>query len=121
METTMAAATTVLPACAAVLRAGPSADGKTCQFESGKAQVTCSAAGAEIKIAKCAVPGVDPSAISLIHPCLAVEDSENTDFWKISTGFSECGSSFGFNSDDETLTLSNAVMIGRPIVGGRVV
>ena len=97
-------------------------DGKTCQFESGKATVTCSSAGAEIRIAKCAIPGVESNAISFDDlPCAAVEDSENTDFWKISTGFNECGSSFGFNSDDETLTLSNAVMIGRPIVGGRVV
>ena len=96
-------------------------DGKTCQFESGKATVTCSSTGAEIKIAKCAVPGVDSSAISLIEPCTAVEDSENTDFWKISTGFFECGSSFGFNADDEKLTLSNTVMIGRPTVSGRVV
>merc|ERR1712037_18830 len=101
METTMAAATTVLPACAAVLRAGPSADGKTCQFESGKAQVTCSAAGAEIKIAKCAVPGVDPSAITLTNECVAIEDSGNADFWRISTGFQECGSTFDFNSDVE--------------------
>jgi hypothetical protein len=96
-------------------------DGKTCQFESGKATVTCSSAGAEIRIAKCAVPGVDgPSAINLMF-CTAVEDSENTDFWKISTGFSECGSRFGYNSDDEKLTLSNTLMIGRPIVAGRVV
>ena len=96
------------------------ADGKTCQFESGKAQVTCSATGAEIKIAKCAIPGVESNALGFDDmPCVGVEDSENTDFWKISTGFSECESTISFA--DEKLTLSNTLMIGKPTVGGRVV
>jgi len=96
------------------------ADGKTCQFESGKAQVTCSANGAEIKIAKCAVPGVDPSAITLTNECVAIEDSGNADFWRISTGFQECGSTFDYNSDVEKLQLSNTLVIGKPTVSGRV-
>ena len=82
--------------------------------------MTCSATGAEINIDKCALPGVDASAINFIDTtCAAVEDSENTDFWKISTGFSDCGSTFAFA--DEKLTLSNTLMIGKPTVGGRVV
>ena len=51
-------------------------DEKTCQFEAGKALVTCSTKGVEVKIDKCAVPGVDPSTIHLKDSsCFAFEDS----------------------------------------------
>ncbi|CBY07025.1 unnamed protein product [Oikopleura dioica] len=91
-------------------------DGKTCRFEAGKAQVVCSANGAEVTIDKCAVPDVDPATIHLKDTaCSATEENENT--WKVVTGFADCGSEFGFA--EEKLTLQNSLMIGPSIVAGR--
>lgn len=94
-------------------------DGKTCKFEAGKAQVTCSTTGVEVTVASCAFPGVDPSLITMKDgACSAVHDQE-TETYKISSGFDECGSEFSFA--EEKLTLSNTLKIGKSIVGGRTV
>jgi len=80
--------------------------------------VTCSATGAEITIDKCALTGVDASSIHLKDTaCSATEVDANT--WKIATGFSDCGSEFGFATDK--LTLQNTLTIGHSIVTGRVI
>jgi len=94
------------------------ADGKQCEFEAGKAQVTCSGAGAEITIDKCALVGIDQSSIHLTDTtCSATE--ENADSWKIVTGFSDCGTQLGFSEDK--FTLQNTLNLGYAVVGGRVV
>nr|CAC83959.1 Oikosin 6A protein [Oikopleura dioica] len=94
------------------------ADGKQCEFEAGKAQVTCSGAGAEITIEKCALVGIDQSSIHLTDTtCSATE--ENADSWKIVTGFSDCGTQLGFSEDK--FTLQNTLNLGYAVVGGRVV
>ncbi|CBY19522.1 unnamed protein product [Oikopleura dioica] len=93
-------------------------DGKKCEFEAGKAQVTCSTTGAEIAIDKCALTGVDPSSIHLKDTaCFATE--VNADTWNIATGFSDCGSELGFSADK--LTLQNTLTIGYSVVTGRVI
>jgi len=97
-------------------------DGKTCEFENGKATVTCSATGAEILIDKCALPGVDATTIHLKDgSCAATQDTDNTEIWKINTGFDNCGSEFGYASDVDKLTLSNTLSIGSSVIGERVV
>ncbi|CBY12472.1 unnamed protein product [Oikopleura dioica] len=94
------------------------ADGKQCEFEAGKAQVTCSGAGAEITIDKCALVGIDQSSIHLTDTtCSATE--ENADSWKIVTGFSDCGTQLGISEDK--FTLQNTLNLGYAVVGGRVV
>merc|ERR1712176_88277 len=93
-------------------------DGKQCQFESGKAQVTCSATGAEITLSKCALPGVDPNTITMNDAaCVAVE--ENADTWKISAGFSNCGTEISMSNGK--LLLGNTLKIGEAVVNRMVV
>jgi len=95
-----------------------SEDGKKCEFEAGKAQLTCSKTGAEIVIDKCALTGIDASSIHLKDTaCSATEVDADT--LKIATGFSDCESELGFSADK--LTLSNTLTIGLSIVTGRVI
>ena len=65
---------------------------------------------------KCTVPGVDASKIHLRDTsCTAVEANENS--LKLTTGFSACGSTFGFSN--EKLSLQNTLFIGHSIIDGR--
>ena len=64
----------------------------------------------------CTVPGVDASKIHLRDTsCTAVEENENS--FKLTTGFSACGSTFGFSN--EKLSLQNTMFIGHSIIDGR--
>jgi len=92
-------------------------DQKTCKFADGKATVTCSTDGATITINKCAVEGVAQNEIHLKDSTCAATDE--TDSWKISTGFDNCGTEFAYAA--EKLTLQNTLSIGNSVVGGRVV
>ena len=93
-------------------------DEKTCQFEAGKAQVTCLANGAEITLSKCALPGVDPNTITMNDAtCVAVE--ENAETWKISAGFSNCGTVISM--ENRKLLLGNTLKIGEAVVNRMVV
>ena len=91
-----------------------SEDEKTCSIDAGKALVTCKSDGIEVIIDKCVATGVEQNAIHLRHTgCGAIEESDSQ--WKVSTGFSDCGTEIQFV--DDKLAIANALMIGGAIEG----
>ena len=94
------------------------AAGRSCSIEAGKATVTCSSTGVAILLDKCAVPGVDASAIHLNdEACVAVAEGET--HWKVeSTTVAGCGATASFANDQ--FTFANTLKIGNGVVNGLV-
>ena len=90
-------------------------DGLNCGITAGKAVVTCRSDGMDVVIDKCVASDVEQSLIHLSNSqCSVYEESESE--WKVSTGFSECGTEIEFV--DDKLAISNTLMVGGVFVSG---
>merc|ERR1712127_653401 len=90
-------------------------DEKNCEITNGKARVTCRNDGMDVVIDKCVAVDVEQSSIHLRNSdCGAIEESDSE--WKVSTGFSDCGTEITFV--DNKLAIANTLMIGGAVVGG---
>jgi hypothetical protein len=90
-------------------------DGLNCGITAGKAVVTCRVDGMDVVIDKCVASDVEQSLIHLSNSeCVVFEESESE--WKVSTGFSECGTEIEFV--DDKLAISNTLKVGGVFVSG---
>ncbi|CAG5077822.1 Oidioi.mRNA.OKI2018_I69.PAR.g8820.t1.cds [Oikopleura dioica] len=89
-------------------------DSMTCIIETGRASVTCSTTGSEVRVDKCVFPGVADTGLSLADPtCTAIEDPLDNTKWLLQSGSVDgCGATMAYSAPDFTFSNTLAAAAG---------